>query len=73
MDACLALTIGSRERAVRIEDIFFFFSLFFLDFLFSLSFISNRRYFDHCSNNKKVDRIVTQFDLIRNLINLPTV
>jgi hypothetical protein len=26
---------------------FLFFSLFFLDFLFSLSFISNRRYFDH--------------------------
>jgi hypothetical protein len=29
MDACLALTIGSRERAVRIEDIFFFFLSFF--------------------------------------------
>jgi hypothetical protein len=70
MDACLALTIGSRERVVRIEMA----GYFFLDFVFSL-FLSAIEdiLITISSHNKKVDRIATQFDSIRNLINLPAV
>jgi hypothetical protein len=59
-------------RGDKIKDGYFlpffqiFFSLFFLsvieDILITIS-----------SDNKKVDRIATQFDSIRNLINLPVV
>jgi hypothetical protein len=61
------MCVGIKSRM----DIFFlffqiFFSLFFLsvieDILITIS-----------SDNKKVDRIATQFDSIRNLINLPMV
>jgi hypothetical protein len=61
------MCVGIKSRM----DIFFlffqiFFSLFFLsvieDILITIS-----------SDNKKVDRIATQFDSIRNLINLPVV
>jgi hypothetical protein len=61
-------------RGDKIKDGYFL-PLFFLRFSFLSFFLSviEDILITISSDNKKVDRIATQFDSIRNLINLPMV